>query len=434
LSLADRSPVLITSRPSAVIAVEDDRDLTFLRLQSFSGQDQRRYFGAHYKTAKAVCALAPDLVEVPMLASMVRELVVKGGPKEAATRTELYGQFVYYVLTKHESNKPLMDKPGLVTKIERVLGRFAFDALAQAKPHIQRVPIEAYADEVSIPLSELIAFGLVNRILDSGGETLFFTHQSFQEFLAAKHVARTPEAVEQVLKEHWHPKWAEVIRFLAGLQGEPILEKILAKPDNVICSNLFLVARCASQVKTPSARLANPIKAKLFELAEIEPFRRHAISALGSLGRWLDAKAVHAIAGRLSDEDSVVRGRAVEALGSLGDRLAVDAVRTIVDRLSDEESFVRGRAVEALESLGDRLDAEAVRAIAARLSDEDSVVRVRAVEALGSLGDQLAVDAVHTIVDRLSDEGSWVRWDAVQRSDGWAIGSMLRGCAPSLVG
>ena len=470
LSLADRSPVLVTSRPSAVIAVEDDRELAFLRLQLFSRQDQRRYFGAHYLTAKAVCEIAPDLTRVPMLASMVRELVEKGALKEAATRTELYGQFLHYVLAKHESNKALKDKPGLLTKVERVLGRFAFDALAQAKPHIQRVPIEGYADEVSIPLSELIAFGLVNRILDTGEEALFFTHQSFQEFLAAKHAARTSQAVEQVLNERWHPKWAEVIRFLAGLKGEPILEKILAEPDNVICSNLFLAARCMSEVKTPSARLANPIKAKLFELTKIEPFRLDAILALGGLGRllnhddvkrviqwvgnsdwrirpraleelasldqrwiirWnvfralgslddrLDAQAVRAIVGRLSDKNSDVCTAAVEALASLDDRLDAEAVRAIVGLLSDIVSDTREAAVKALASLGDRLDAEAVRAIVGLLTDKDSDVRAATVKALGSLGDRLDAEAVGAIVGRLSDEDSGVRETAVK-----ALGSL----------
>jgi hypothetical protein len=57
LSIAGRYPLVLTSRPSAVLGIENDPKLVLLRLQPFSIQDQQRYFGEHYAQAQdSVCA------------------------------------------------------------------------------------------------------------------------------------------------------------------------------------------------------------------------------------------------------------------------------------------------------------------------------------------------------------------------------------------
>jgi HEAT repeat protein len=446
LSLADGSSVLIASRPSAVIAVEDDHSLTFLRLQPFTQENQRRYFGLQYATARTVCALAPELTEVPMLAFMVRELIKKGTSKKAVTRTELYGQFVHHVLTEHEPNKPLKDIPGLVTKFERVLSKFAFDALAQAEPHMQRVPIELYADEASVPLSELIAFGLVDRIFDIGEEALFFTHQSFQEFLAAKHAARTPETIEVVLNERWHPKWAEVIPFIVGLQDEPILENIITGDDNVIYSSLFLASRCANELIEISAPRVAYLRRRLLKLTNTYefypllqrpfscyPLRIRAFQALcgvwhrfnpsdqkwilSSLQSWRPSPSWLS-SPDLSDYERLKWGEeederdfvgdegAQEVLEAWGSRNPDKALSALVGWLDDSNTHVRYVALRSIQSFSYRIGSELFSAICKRLTDNDTDVRTAAADALACACDQ--IDA-NSLLDLLSDADSLVR-------------------------
>jgi HEAT repeat protein len=414
LSIAGRCPAIFSSRPSAVLGIEKDPTLTFLRLKPLSDKDQRGYFGGHYARAKAVCMLAPDLARIPMLAYMMRELINNQKINAGATRTELYAEFVRHVLIEHEPNIPLQDEPGLVKKVEKALQELAFNALAKAQPHIQRVPITAYNDEARVSLSELISFGLVNRMLDRGEETLFFTHQSFQEFLAAQYAPDKPQAIEQILAERWHPKWAEVIPFLAGLKGESIVEKILAEPDNIIHSNLFLAALCGREMKKLSVNVFGPLTARLMELAQTEPFRRRAIQAVSGLNRSLDKKQIEWLVSRLRDEDWDVRSDAVDALSSLGDRLYPQMLHEIVARLSDESENVRSTAVRALGSLGDRLYPQMLHEIVARLSDESENVRSTAVRALGSLGDRLYPEILREIVARLRDNRWEVRFVAIE--------------------
>ncbi|WP_306534708.1 HEAT repeat domain-containing protein [Geobacter sp.] len=445
-TVAGRSPVLITSRPSAVLAIENDPKLTFLRLKPFSPKDQRRYFGERYSQVKRVCALAADLVEVPMLASMVRELALAGKLKETATRTELYGKFIEHILAEHEPNRPrYLDEPDLSRKIRAQLKEFAFLALADEQPKIQKVPAKLYSEDARVSLNDLTTFGLVNRVLDRGEEALFFTHQSFQEFLAAQYAADKPEEINRILTERWHPKWAEVIRFLAGLLGESIIQRILAEPDNVIHSNLFLAARCAPEIEKPTPTLTQEIKEQLLELAEKEPFceaastalvgfglqldvcevlawvrdegfkmRRAAVKTLGNLCDRLDAAAVHELVARLGDEDYSVRLAAVEALGELGHRLDEGIVHELVAMLGDKDHFVGRVAIEVLGKLGDRPDAGVVNELLALLGDEKSRVRTAAIEVLGKLGDRLDAGVVHKLVALLGDEDSFVRIAAVE--------------------
>ncbi len=413
-SLAGPHPVLISSRPSAInLAYESDPQLMFLRLRPFSGRDQRHYFGTRYAAVRAACAMAPDLTQVPMLAYMVRELDVAGTLPQEATRSELYGQFVKHVLTKHDPNVRLQDEPGLVGKVERVLGRFAFEALALTKPHIQRVPIDTYIDDAIVALRDLIAFGLVNRILDSGEEALHFTHQSFQEYLAAKHAATRPELVAQVLKERWHPKWAEVIRFLAGLQGELLLEQILADGDNVIHSNLFLAARCAGDIKTINKVRIEDIRKRLLGLADQAPFCARAMHALGLLGRWADVNAQRALLDWQGDTDEDVLETRVLALGNLQYFLYESTLQTLVARLSHHRWRLRYFAVNVLGALGDRLDASMMRALVARLSDKHPRVQSGAFYVLQALIDRLDESMVQAIVALLGDDGGQVRRYAI---------------------
>ncbi|GKS65429.1 hypothetical protein YTPLAS72_27330 [Nitrospira sp.] len=429
-SVAGQGPILITSRPSAInSSLEKDEQLIFLCPQPFSISDQRLYFGMHYKTAKAVCALAPDLTRVPMLAYMVRELILKCHLKRSSTRTELYEAFLAHVVTDHGANVRLQDKPGLVGKVEPSLGKLAFEALARARPHIQRVPSKMYVGEV--PLEDLIAFGLVNRLIDRGKEALLFTHQSFQEFLAAKHAVDHPEGEGQIYEERWHPKWAGVIKFLVGLKGEDLIQQILKEPDDVIYSDLFLAAGCVREAKTVSTELRVDLGKRLTALCETEPFDSHARGALVAMSRWLENAQIQWLTGQLGNNHPAARREALRVIGGLSERVEPATVMAIVGLLQDEDYGVREAAVRALGELGERVDTGTVTAIVGRLQDADPDVRKAAVRALGELGERVDEGTVTAIAGLLQAEDYGVREAAIrvlgelgERMEGEAVSAM----------
>ena len=244
--------------------------------------------------------------------------------------------------------------------------------------------------------------------------SLFFTHQSFQEFLAAQYVSENEdsERLEAVINEMWSPKWREVIKFLAGIRGQEIVEKIYPQDndneDNIIHSRLFLAAECLAEVREVRGELKEEINQKLKELIRIEPFRFDAIIASGFLGDITSLKSL------LRDLDWRVRAVAVEALAKLEDKVPEEVIKDIAARLRDDEWYVRATAVKALAKLEDRVPEEVIKDIAGWLRDDEGYVRVAAVKALAVFKDRLPEEVIKDIAGWLRDDDEYVRATAAK--------------------
>lgn len=308
--------VIIASRPTAVVTQESNPDVFLLRLKPFDVAMQRSYFGNLHAKARELCRHDADMIAVPMLAHMVRSLIKEGREGTIANRTSLYQEFVDYILHR-------CDLEGLEiseTECENArefLQRIAFKALRKGAPYIQRIPFSLCRPLIpyrGLSLDVLLKLGLVTEIVDrSKGTTryLCFTHQSFQEYLAAEWVNEKKERIEVVLREYWNPNWRNVIKFLAGLAGETVIAKIYSSPeyDNAIHSRLFLAAECVAETKTDTGLQrkllddiwAGPLKSVVVSCAEsplqgryqidggcschdYEPFAHDGLKALISLG------------------------------------------------------------------------------------------------------------------------------------------------------
>ncbi len=400
LSTVVRHPVLITSRPSAVLTFENDAKWDFLRLQPFSARDQRIYFGAHYAKSQNVCSTAPDLIRVPMLAYMVRALITVEKSAESLTRTELYERFIKYVLSTHEPNRPIsLESPDLAQDVQHELQRLAYSALAAHTPNIQKVPMSVYPKDARVKIAELPTFGLLNRIVDQGEQALFFTHQSFQEFLAAKYAVAHPECVDKILTERWHPKWAEVIRFLAGLQGEVLVQRLLTESDNVIHSNLFLAARCAGETKQLAEDKRVLIVKQLVLLFETHAFGDNAAEAIASLRHWLGKVQIEWLITQMCGNDHSVRWNAVKTLRGLSARLDTESLNTIVDLCRDDDKDIRYAVLSVLSSLGDPLQTTTLRTVAKEIRTTHPEMYCGAIQLLRSLGEQFDAATLSVIVD-----------------------------------
>ncbi|PXF53612.1 MAG: hypothetical protein C4B56_01705 [Candidatus Methanophagaceae archaeon] len=413
-----RNRVIISSRPSAVIPLESERGLPFLRLKPFSSEDIKLYFGDNYEQARSISRFAPDLIRVPMLAFMTKTLIREGEAKNIFNRADIYARFLEYVIYQHEPNRPLVTDVQLIEGVKEALKRISFDALNLKEPQIQKISInlpviEDLNREFGINIKALTKFGLVNLILEMGDiiqHSLFFTHQSFQEFLAAQYISEDSKRLEAVINEMWSPKWREVIKFLAGIRGQEIVEKIYPQDndneDDIIHSRLFLAAECLAEVREVRGELKEEINQKLKELIRIEPFRLTAIPALGFLGDITSLKSL------LGDLDWRVRAATVEALAKLEDKVPEEAIKDIAARLRDDNRYVRAVAVEALVELEDRVPGEAIKDIAGWLRDDDWDVREAAVEALAVFKDRLPEEVIKDIAGRLQDDDREVRESA----------------------
>lgn len=475
--------VLISSRPSAVISLESERNILFLRLKPFSLDEQRQYFAEHFEKAGRVYQLSPDLVHIPMLAYMVKILIKEGRAEGVSNRTGLYKRFIDYIIHKHEPHIPISsDDFQLTEDINEILKRLSFVALNSEEPQIQKIPMRLYIKEnFKIDVAKLTTFGLVNRVVERGdftGHYLFFMHQSFQEFLAAQYIYDNEELIKKVLDEMWAPKWKEVIKFLAGLRGQKIIEKILEK-DNVIHAGLFLAAECVPEVKNIDNRNMEEIREKLRKLVDTEPFRIHSVHSLKYLkdittlksllkdkNEYLVEEAlrvlsdfevnaddgtmiIHEIFNLLVAKKSVLQKAALEALVvfkdivnkqdahkiidllqeshsiltikaerkalvALKDKLDKKCICRIFNLLQHKKSSVRSWAGETLALFKDKIYENDIRKIVELLGHEESDLRERAISILVTLKDRLDEQTITKIVSLSNDKSSYVRYEAIK--------------------
>jgi|GEM_PF-6946438 len=246
--------VVVSSRPSAVIQNEIDESKTFLRLNYFSPDDEEFFFGKYFPESRWVQTFSPELTRNPMLASMVNALL-KSQPiedirKNIRNRSDLYFTFVNYIINIHNSiDEDIDEKEGIRDQLREI----SYLSINHYPPYIQIVPIN-FTNRSQ--LFKIIQSGLVNRIIERNIAKfeyhyfIYFTHQSFQEYLAAEYIVKSSnpdELIDVVISESW--KWTEILRFIVGFKGVEIIIKILNHPDNSIHSNLFLAVGLLKELR-----------------------------------------------------------------------------------------------------------------------------------------------------------------------------------------
>ena len=338
-----------------------------------------------------------------------------------------------------------------------MLGRISYTALAQREPQRQRVDItiahKAVRDIPNAPsLEQLTKAGIVDLILERGDRTqhhLFFTHLSFQEFLAADYIARDERLIDHIIAEIWAPKWREVFLFLVGLKGEELVSKIYPDDgtDNVIHARLFFAAECMSEIAAPAPLLQHRVVEALLPLARSEPFQAFAVIGLLHCGvlpslqeiidnirsasssslksdEWLAQPVLSKLADALISEfdnhksteiSSLLCGMVIPRLNPL---FLTKVALALISRLDPQDTYIRQQFRSSLhDDIIPRLDpsvfANITDILIRCLEDESPVVRRGAAESLGALG--LRLDASHLVrvtdalISQLKD-GGYVWW------------------------
>ncbi|MFZ5451440.1 MAG: HEAT repeat domain-containing protein [Thermodesulfobacteriota bacterium] len=415
LLLVKGNELILATRPTPARYLEDIRDLNVLRLKPFDEDDRKAYFGdSLYERAIEYCAMAPELTKVPILAYMVKRLLIAGDSPTQGKRSGLYASFINHILfTQHSS---LISQ---ANRVHRTLKALAFWSLAAVDPQFGFADYDVFDqhNEGRVNERKLLDFGLVNSLLERGQGSrpqLFFTHQSFQEFLAAQYALENKTAKALVLKEMWRYKWQEVIKFMVGLdeKGE-ILSTIYkgSEKDNVIHGYLFLAAKYFPEAAFYDKTMAASIEDALTSLSLTEPFQGEALQALAllgtssSLGRIID----------LMETSEILSKKALfsleEGLRHLPDQFILDKLITIVAKfLTDEENWIRAVAIRVLSNLGKHQLIEPIIYIGKNIFDKHPLVHQEAIKALRYLGKHLSPEVILGVAQRLSEARPELRW------------------------
>jgi HEAT repeat protein len=210
----------------------------------------------------------------------------------------------------------------------------------------------------------------------------FFAHPLVAAFLAARHLATEDVPVQAKPDD---PNWLELLRYYVGLApAEPIIEQLLARPDDLFLNNLWAsAALMAASPQSDDAWRAALIKryAQLFLNPRLpEPLRKRCLESLVKSG---DRNVTLLFRRETDNSHAAIRASAILGLGAMG---AEDDLASIDLALGDGDPQVRLAAINALTILArwDNKDALEL-VVAAMIESEDKVQRI-AVEALAEMG------------------------------------------------
>lgn len=263
-------------------------------------------------------------------------------------------------------------------------------------------------------------------LVERGSGEWAFIHQTFQEYLAAKHLAMT-DGHEDALKENlYSPRWKEVWRLLAGelgvMQGRTIaaakfIERILDDTRDVppaeLKINLLLGAECLADTvaedKT-TKRIFNELNTLITDSRE-PPSRKWLHETLRQLAATpLGSSLAEVLKHKVLDDTGMERKRVTAALAALGYR---DVPPGILEVLQNRNENTKQRA-EVCSVIG-RLKAEgAAQNLLEIMHDKHESIDIRggAVIALANLGTREA-EAEFLSIIRNREEDEYLRYMAL---------------------
>ena len=367
----------------------------------------------------------------PLLLAFVCLLQAKGESLAGANRVTLYVDIVRELLSGEWRNVTLPWKGNevLEERVLKFLETLAWEILREA-PEANRFTLAQWKQTGPEPLDgllhELVRCGLLMLagFDDFGDRCWSFLHRTLLEFLAARALARQPEAVwlAEAKKHFWYePEWIEVLTFLGAhvKDATPLVDALDNEREAIFYSILHLKVRLASVARQLEAAKLDLIASDvevlfvriirdgkrepqkycfaIVRLAGGEPLGGRVAKILTGLVRDADAN-IHGV----ENDDLIIsrfvagyadaRSTAVEALGQLG---GPDATDVLAGLLQHENQYIRQVSAEELARLGDACGFDKLFALLCAKNDYD---RRWATEALGRLGNECATEALTKVV------------------------------------
>jgi HEAT repeat protein len=281
---------------------------------------------------------------------------------------------------------------------------------------------------------------LVSATSGDEGELLFL-HLTFQEYLAARALAKRADCIDLASKYLYNPAWNQVLIILGGVleKPSPYIATLLRKnKEDLLCRpftmaiqaaveagqrqlpiGLFngiveaVVSKCLrSQLLWSSIRLAWPVLVYLpgtisYLIKALKDdnwmVRMHAIVALGKYG---SERAVLPLLEALQTEKPCLGQAAARALGRIGSEQAVES---LVKALDDPDSDVRHSIADALGAIGSECAIDPLlRAYKVGKESDNSDLYCGALSAIGKIGTERCIQLLSEAVRNGTADAMWV--------------------------
>ncbi|MBA8667595.1 HEAT repeat domain-containing protein [Holosporaceae bacterium 'Namur'] len=462
--LLEEEYVTVTSRPLK-IEYKFDQELENV---GFIDQDIERYIKIFkperaesilkfLKNNKSLWGIAHIPINLELICSAWG---ISGGIEKIDTISELYATITRrllerYIVKNHYIELEEVDEVLLREKtssITRCLEKIAFRGMESNKIIISIKDIRQIIEEEqnrigkSNLLGEVLKSGLLKVIGGDKDGEVYFLHLSFQEYYAAKFIARSLENLKSkeyeqaidIIREHKYTPYYEVMWwFTAGLLYQKgraqnnyeylsrFWEIIESEPKDLIgVRHANLVIRCLEECKA-SDKVAKhkelidyikkwirgyPAKGSniiLKILCNTPNIAKMMLTVLLELLEYNDGFIKGFILSLYGYEGDRIRRFATKSLGKLGHG-SPEVISALIEKLKDES----GGIIAAAKSLGKLgyINPKVVAVLIEALKDKrSSRIRIELAEILGELGYGGKPEVIAVLVEDLKDEDKWVR-------------------------
>lgn len=306
-----------------------------------------------------ICSFSPELLETPILLKMIRTLYQNELLDEIKTRADIYSAFITFKL---EEGNPEGGREWVDQVFDR-LSQVAFRLFNEGRYHRYEY-IETGFDKKSFqddsvsenPLLENNQIIPALEFLLQQTETRWeFRHPSFQEFFAARGLAKQPDWEKVVRKRCRDEKWEEILRFFThfvSITSDELYDLYLEE------GALFLAGNSLSEVSSLSESRRLLVGQFLkYQCKEKYPqFSRNRLIKLNSILEKVDRDYLKKLIGQLlsrEKRDSRILFGVIELL------LAMNGIDFL--EMIDEQNFEPLRETPELkEFMEERADPEKV--------------------------------------------------------------------------
>lgn len=213
-----------------------------MAFQPISPEESSLYLGdaAKNNVIKELAAFNPELLLTPVLLKMIHGLSENEMLEGLSNRAEVYSQWIKHLL--------LLENPDAgneyLDKCLNQLAEISFQQFEEGKiqrfqqenPGYDKTDIEK--DKFDLLMQEEDIHPRWRGVIQQTPRRWEFCHPSFQEYLAARHIAKTSEWQETVRKKCGHEKWHEVFKILAGcVSGKEIFDIFIEEGAVMLAGN-----------------------------------------------------------------------------------------------------------------------------------------------------------------------------------------------------
>jgi hypothetical protein len=211
-----------------------------MTFQALDPKESSVYLGGAAKNnvIKELAAFTPELLKTPLLLKMIRTLNESELLEGLDNRAEIYTQWFKHLLAEFDKNESELEK--CMDQLAEISFQQMLDGKVQRyqkeEPGYDKSYIEKDKFDLLMQGDDLAPCW--ERVLQQTPRRWEFRHPSYQEYFAARHIAKTSEWQGVVRENCGDVKWHEAFKILAGMvSGKELFDIFIEEGAVMLAGN-----------------------------------------------------------------------------------------------------------------------------------------------------------------------------------------------------